>query len=240
MYTIQSFAHRTMTRSVPNLNPKPSRHDIHAELREQIILLDLSPGSRLREERLAEHFGVSRTPIRQVLDRLEFEGLVDQGEGRGARVSTLDPKQLRDIWIMRLRIAEMVGEFMRLPSDQTVFDQLAAMRNELAELRDSHDLRGLGALYNRYHEAMLGLIGNQALARIHDLLYVQTARVWNQFLPEMDFDREIDVMAEEVGETMAALAEGSLEHVAAVRAEHMRRLLNRFNQHVTSFPAVPA
>jgi DNA-binding GntR family transcriptional regulator len=225
---------------VSNLTPKPSRNDIHAELREEIILLDLPPGSRLREERLAEHFGVSRTPIRQVLDRLEFEGLVEQGEGRGARVSTLDPKQLRDIWVMRLRIAEMVGEFMRLPSDQTVLDQLDGMRTQLAELRKSRDLRALGALYNRYHETMLGLISNQALARIHDLLYVQTARVWNQFLPEMDFDREIDVMAEEVGETMAALAEGSLEQVAGVRAEHMRRLLNRFNQHVTSFPAVPA
>ncbi len=221
------------------MNPKPSRHDIHAELREQIILLDLLPGSRLQEEMLAETFGVSRTPIRQVLDRLEFEGLVDQGDGRGARVSTLDPKQLRDIWVMRLRIAEMVGEFMRLPADQTLLDRLDDLRSRLVDVSESRDLRALGALYNRYHEAMLGLISNAALARIHDLLYVQTARVWNQFLPEMDLDREIEVMAEEIGETMAALAEGSLEEVAEVRADHMRRLLNRFNKHVTSFPAVP-
>lgn len=222
------------------MNPKPNRNDIHSELRERILLLDLPPGSRLREERLAEHFGVSRTPIRQVLDRLEFEGLVEQGEGRGARVSSLDPKELRDIWVMRLRIAEMVGEFMRLPADQTILDRLDAIRSQLAEVRASRDLRALGALYNRYHEEMLELISNRSLVRIHDLLYVQTARVWNQFLPEMDLDREIEVMAEEVGETMAALAEGSLEQVAEVRAEHMRRLLNRFNQQMTGFPAVSA
>lgn len=240
-YTIQQpLGESTIWRMATTLNPKPSRHEIHAELREQIILLDLAPGSRLREEKLAEHFGVSRTPIRQVLDRLEFEGLVDQGDGRGARVSTLDTKQLRDIWAMRLRIAEMVGEFMRLPSSQETLDRLDDLRNQLAEIRASRDLRSLGALYNRYHEVMLELINNQALARIHDLLYVQTARVWNQFLPEMELDREIDVMAEEIGETLAALAEGSLEEVAGVRAEHMRRLLNRFNQHVTNFPAVPA
>jgi DNA-binding GntR family transcriptional regulator len=176
---------------------KPNRNEIHAYIREQILLLDLPPGSRLREERLAEHFGVSRTPIRQVLDRLEFEGLVEQGEGRGARVSALDPKELRDI-------------------------------------------RALGALYNRYHEAMLTLVGNQALVRIHDLLYVQTARVWMQFLPEMDISEEIDIMAEEVGETLAALAEGTIEQVAQVRSEHMRRLLDRFNRQMTAFPAVPA
>jgi DNA-binding GntR family transcriptional regulator len=219
---------------------KPTRHEIHTELREQIILLDLPPGSRLREETLAEQFGVSRTPIRQVLDRLEFEGLVEQGEGRGARVSALDPKELRDIWAMRLRIAEMVGDFIRLPSGQDTLERLADIRNQLAELKETRDLRELGALYNRYHETMLGLVANAALVRIHDLLYVQTARVWMQFLPEMDFDLEVDVMAEEVGETMAALAEGSVTEVAAVRADHMRRLLGRFNQHVTTFPAVPA
>jgi len=229
-----------VTAGVSALNPKPSRHEIHADLREQIILLDLPPGSRLREEELAEHFGVSRTPIRQVLDRLEFEGLVDQGEGRGARVSSLDPKQLRDIWAMRLRIAGMVGDFIRLPSGPDTFDKLTDIRGRLAELKNTRDIRMLGALYNRYHEAMLAVIGNAALVRIYDLLYVQTARVWMQFLPEMDIDQEIDVMAEEVGETMAALAEGSVGEVAAVRADHMRRLLDRFNQHVTTFPVVPA
>jgi DNA-binding GntR family transcriptional regulator len=221
------------------VNPKPNRHEIHAELREQIILLDLPPGSRLREEELAEQFGVSRTPIRQVLDRLEFEGLVDQEDGRGARVSSLDPKELRDIWAMRLRIAGMVGDFVRLPSGPETFDKLTEIRAQLADLKKTRDIRALGALYNRYHEAMLAVIGNAALVRIYDLLYVQTARVWMQFLPEMDIEQEIDVMAEEVGETMAALAEGSVSEVAAVRADHMRRLLDRFNQHVTTFPVVP-
>lgn len=225
--------------SVGLLTSKPSRHEIHADLREQIILLDLPPGTRLREEQLAEHYGVSRTPIRQVLDRLEFEGLVDQGEGRGASVSSLDPKELRDIWAMRLRIAEMVVDFIRTPSGSDTVERLARIRSELAELKSTRDIRSLGALYNRYHEVMLGMVGNAALARIHDLLYVQTARVWMQFLPEMDIEGEIDVMAEEVGETMAALAEGSISEVAAVRADHMRRLLQRFNEHVTTVPVVP-
>lgn len=218
---------------------KPSRHQIHAELRERIVLLDLPPGSRLREVELAKQFGVSRTPIRQVLDRLEFEGLVDQGEGRGAQVSSLDPKELRDIWAMRLRIAEMVGDFIRLPTTGDAIEQLEDIRSHLADLKGTNDMRALGALYNRYHEVMLTLVDNAALARMHDLLYVQTARVWMQFLPEMDIDTEIDVMAEEVGETMAAIAERSAAEVAAVRAEHMKRLLDRFNQQLTSFPVVP-
>ena len=129
----------------------------------------------------------------------------------------------------------LVADFVRLPSGTSTIEKLAEIRIELAELKETRDMRALGALYNRYHEVMLGVISNAALVRIHDLLYVQTARVWMQFLPEMDIDREIDVMAEEVGETMAALAEGSIGEVASVRADHMRRLLNRFNQHMTAF-----
>lgn len=231
---------RWFLEGVAALKVKPSRQEIHEELREQILLLDLPPGSRLREERLAAHFGVSRTPIRQVLDRLEFEGLVEQGDRRGARVSSLDPKELRDIWAMRLRIAEMVGDFIRLPRGQDLLDELDSIRGQLADLKETKDIRALGALYNRYHEAMLGVVGNAALVRIYDLLYVQTARVWMQFLPEMDIDQEIDVMAEEVGETMAALAEGSSTEVGEVRIDHMRRLLSRFNERVTAYPAVPA
>lgn len=220
------------------MNAKPTRQAIHSQLREQILLLDLAPGSRLREEQLAEQFGVSRTPIRQVLDRLEFEGLVNQTEGQGASVSTLDLKELRDIWALRLRMAEIFGDFLRIPNRQDILDRLDSIRRQLGEVQDSRDIRVLGALYNRYHEAMLTLVGNKAFVRIHDLLYVQTARVWMQFLPEMDLDREIDVMAEEVGETLAALAEGSIQQVAQVRVEHMRRLLKRFNEHVTSFPPI--
>lgn len=220
------------------MGAKPTRKDIHEELRERILLLDLPPGSRLREEHLARDFGVSRTPIRQVLDRLEFEGLVVQGEGTGARVSSLEMKAIRDIWAVRLRIAELVGDFVGLPPRAEIVEKIEGLRADLEEIRSSRDIKALGALYNRFHEAMLQVLTNEALARIYDLLYVQTARNWMQFLPEMDLDREIDVMAEEVDETLAAFANGSGPDLARVRREHMGRLLKRFNEHVTSFPAI--
>jgi DNA-binding GntR family transcriptional regulator len=218
---------------------KPTKDEIHAELRERILLLDLPAGARLREERLAAHFGVSRTPIRQVLDRLEFEGLVTQGDRGGARVSHLDTKSLRDIWTLRLRLADTVGDFVRLPAGTDLIEQLRQLRTDVESVRGTRDLTELGRLYNRFHEIMLGTFQNEALVRIQDLLYVQTARVWMQFLPEMDIEREIDVMAEEVDQTTEALAGTSGAHLARIRAEHMRRLLRRFNDQVTALPDVP-
>lgn len=218
---------------------KPTKHEIHAYLREQIILLDLPAGSRLREERLAEHFGVSRSPIRQVLDHLEFEGLVDQSPGAGARVSHLDAKELRDVWTLRVRLAAIVQDFLRLPAEREVVQEVADMRSELAKIRETRDLRALGALYNRYHEAMLTVITNKPLARTIDLLYVQTARVWMQFLPEMDLDHEIDEMDEELRETIAALNDSSASELGKLRKNHLDRLLQRFNNQLTGFPLIP-
>lgn len=222
------------------MSARPIKAEVHDYLRERILLLDLPPGSRLREEELAAHFGVSRTPIRQVLDRLEFEGLVEMVPATGARVSSLDPKALRDTWAVRLRIAEIVADFILLPPPAKVVESVESIRAELGGVRESRDTRALGALYNRFHEAMLGVVGNAALVRIHDLLYVQTARVWMQFLPEMDLDSEIDVMTEEVEQTLEALAKSDGPQLARIRAEHMSRLLRRFNEHITAWPVMPA
>jgi DNA-binding GntR family transcriptional regulator len=215
---------------------KPTKQEIHGLLREQILLLDLPAGSRLREEKLAEQFGVSRTPIRNVLDRLEFEGLVEQVPGVGASVSHLDTKALRDVWAVRLKVAEIVADFVRLPAKPEIVDRLSAIRTELPEVSKAKDIRALGALYNRYHQVMLDVMSNDALRRIHDLLYVQTARVWMQFMPEMDFEVEIRVMREEIDQTLKALKGNSGEALARVRVEHMERLLGRFNKIVNFLP----
>jgi DNA-binding GntR family transcriptional regulator len=218
---------------VSEIVPKPTTDEIYRALRERICLLDLEPGTRLTEEALATEFGVSRTPIRQVLDRLEHERLVDQRPGAGTTVAFVDAKEIRDVWAVRLKIAELLGDFVRLPAQPPVTEALTAIRDRLHEVRQTRDLRTLGELYNRYHDLTLEVFSNETLRRIHDQLFHQTARVWLQFLPEMDLDAEIDIMAEELDETIEAMQDHDGHHLAKIRAQHMRMLLDRFNQHVT-------
>ena len=63
-----------------------TKEDIYDELRMRICLLDLAPGSRLNERDLAAEFGISRTPMRAVLQRLEHDRLIDSQHGRGTTV----------------------------------------------------------------------------------------------------------------------------------------------------------
>jgi DNA-binding GntR family transcriptional regulator len=209
-----------------------STADIYRELREQICLLDIEPGSRLTEEGLAKIFGVSRTPIRQVLDRLEFERLVDQDRGSGARVAVLDSRELRDVWAVRLKVAELVGDFITVPARVHLVDQLRAIRDELDEVGADRDLRRLGQLYNRFHDTFLELLSNRTLKWMYDVLYHQTAREWLQFLPEMDLDAELEMMREELDRTIEAMQEPDGDRLAELRAKYMRLLLNRFNDHL--------
>jgi DNA-binding GntR family transcriptional regulator len=212
---------------------RPAVTDIYNELRERICLLDLEPGARLREEPLAAEFGVSRTPVRAALARLEHERLVESSPGSGATVAIIDTKEIRDVWAVRMKIADLVADFVRLPAPPAAIDELRTVAAETELVRTSRDTRQLGALYNRYHDVVLSVYTSRTLRRIHDQLFHLTARVWLQFLPEMDLDHEIDVMLEEVLATIEAMQGRSGQQLADVRTAHMRMLLSRFNDHVS-------
>ena len=72
------------------LAAKMSKQEIYFELRRRICLLDYQPGSRLNERELASEFGVSRTPLRTVLQRLEYDGLILSQHGNGTEVTSID------------------------------------------------------------------------------------------------------------------------------------------------------
>src|SRR5690554_3961959 len=76
---------------------------IYLELRERIAVLTYPPGTALSETKLAEEFGVSRTPIRQVLQHLEFDGLVEAKHGIGTIVSAIDFMYLQQVYALRDR-----------------------------------------------------------------------------------------------------------------------------------------
>jgi DNA-binding GntR family transcriptional regulator len=75
--------------------------EISSALREEIVSGALTPGQWLRQEEIAERFGTSRIPAREALKQLEGEGLVNLVAHAGARVATLDPAELNEIYVMR-------------------------------------------------------------------------------------------------------------------------------------------
>lgn len=220
------------TEAVKKIGAQSRMQAIYAEIRERICLLKYPPGMALKEKELADEFGVSRTPIRGILQRLEFEGLVSGEFGSNSIVTFVDIRSLKQVYALRLRLAEIVGE---LSSPRVPAEFITALENLLQEFRTMHDRYDpvhLARLYNAFHENMLGLIGNQPLRQISDQLFHQTARVWLQILPELNWTEEVNYICDELGDVIEALRNEDMQRMAMVRRDHMSMLLHRINDYL--------
>lgn len=219
---------------VGNMPNKIDFQSLYNTIRTRIYTLDYPPGEALREEELAKEFGVSRTPIRQVIQILEYEGLVTTRPGIGSIVTYVDLKALKEVYAFRLKLIELVGEL----STPRITDQdiqiLEALLAETAEMKKSYDPKALALLYLKFHEQMMKLITNRPLQKVYDQLFHQTARVWLQILPELNWEEEVQAMYEEIRDVIKALRVNDILTMATVRRNHMALLLVRINRYLSS------
>nr|MBX2837800.1 GntR family transcriptional regulator [Gammaproteobacteria bacterium] len=162
----------TLTSQLNDNTPARLRfHEIHYEIRRRIALLQYPPGERLDIDQLAGEFNVSRTPIRSVLQRLEYQGLLVNRHGVGTIVTELDYEHLNEAVQLRLKLAELIGELTpRTPTEEHI-DQLTKAVEMLKKLRNHVDLGQFAYIDIIVHESNMSLIGNTYLLRSYDDLY---------------------------------------------------------------------
>jgi DNA-binding GntR family transcriptional regulator len=103
-----------------------------ATLQARVLSGELPSGTRLRQEALADEFGVSRTPIREALRKLQASGLVELRHNRGAFVRGLSPREIRDAYEVR---AELEGLAAELAARRLSHQQLELLDAALHEFR---------------------------------------------------------------------------------------------------------
>ncbi|MEX2502267.1 MAG: GntR family transcriptional regulator [Trueperaceae bacterium] len=213
----------------------PDGHDadsIFCDLRERISLLDHPPGSLLSENRLAAHYGVTRTPIRRALQRLEYEGLVTVARGIGTVVTPIDMVYLTQVYAFRLKLIDLIGELSSshvAPADLALLEE---QRRAVRSLPVPISSRRLAEAYLRFHEELTRAVGNRPLREVSDRYFHQTSRVWVQLLPELDRDEERASAAAEIDEVLAALRDRDMIRVAQVRRRYFERCLRRMNDRI--------
>ncbi|GEO42584.1 hypothetical protein SAE02_67320 [Skermanella aerolata] len=210
---------------------------IHAEIRERICLLRYPPGHRLVESELAREFGMSRTPMRRVLQRLEYEGLVESRHGVGTIVTLIDRQALLEIDTLRMKLAEISGEMTLLPCDGDAIGrmrQLAERCRSLGERTGTNaqidtekfdtekfDVEQFGLLSIAVQKEVSRSIGNVPLRDISDRLFFQTSRMWLQLLSRKNWAEEVEAFAGEIGDLIEALELNDLNSLHFVRRNHI-------------------
>jgi DNA-binding GntR family transcriptional regulator len=126
------------------------------------------PGDRLVESELAERFGVSRTPIREALQRLETQSLLTR-DGRSLIVASLDHNQLAELYVVR---AELEGLAARLAARHATVEEVRVLRDMVAADRDLvRDPTALSRANRRFHKQIHLASHNRFLVQQLDLVH---------------------------------------------------------------------
>lgn len=205
---------------------------IYRDIRTRICLLKYEPGEMLSENALATEYGVSRTPIRRILQRLEFEGLVTTKQGVGTLVTTIDIRQLKEVYALRIKLAELIGDLSSPPKADADFSPLDDLATRCEQMRDKRDYEALGQLNLDFNDLLVSFISNKPLQEISNRLYYQTARIWPQILPDLDWEEEVDYMGTEIQQITEALRRGDMPQVGQIRRDQIAMSLARIQRYL--------
>lgn len=162
----------------------PLRDVVFHTLRQAILKGDLEPGERLMEIQLADKLGVSRTPVREAIRKLELEGLVLMIPRRGAEVARISAQMLQDVLEVRSALEELA---ISLACQRMTPEQFAEL--EEAERHFSATLQGGDAMEiaqsdEAYHDVIYNSTGNLRLIQLLNNLREQMYRFRLEYIKD--------------------------------------------------------
>ena len=202
---------------------------MHNEIRNRICLLDYAPGMRLSEIELAEEFGVSRTPLRRVLVRLEGEGLLQSVHGVGTFVTDADFSELEQTYRLRMELAELIGKLSPKAPDPTLIAEFRSLSVRSKAMIGATEPRAFAQLNMDFFQALLQLTDNDPLREISERLYFQTTRIWLKlvFASTIDLDEEVRMVDREIDDIRAAVELGDMQAAALIWRAHISMSFTR-------------
>lgn len=164
----------------------PLRDVVFNTLRQAILKGELAPGERLMEIALAERLGVSRTPIREAIRKLELEGLVLMIPRKGAEVAKISEKSLRDVLEVRRSLEELAIELACQRMTQEEVFRLETAQREFSLAIDKEDAMGIAETDENYHDIIYMGTGNVRLVQILNNLREQMYRYRLEYIKDED------------------------------------------------------
>ena len=164
----------------------PLRDVVFNTLRQAILKGELEPGERLMEIHLAEWLGVSRTPIREAIRKLELEGLVLMIPRKGAEVAEISEKSLREVLEVRRSLEELAIE---LACQRITPEELTALEeaeNRFARAVEDGEVMAIAESDENYHELIYQATANDRLVQILNNLREQMYRYRLEYIKDED------------------------------------------------------
>lgn len=202
------------------MRPETKADAAYRELRRRIVDASLEPGSRLDQEMLAAALGVSTTPLREALRRLEAERLVQRAAHRQVIIAPLSLRELHELYEIRVHLDSLSVRMAALASNPGLVSEA---EKHLATPDPGHPHHGL-ELNRAFHRAIYSASGNAVLTDILDWLWDRTDRY--RILLTAD-PGDAEVAAGEHRELLALVAGGQAEAAGDLMSRHLQRSVDR-------------
>lgn len=202
-------------------NHRPLREIVYEELKLLIVKGKIQPGMRLMEEELAEDMGVSRTPIREAIRKLEKEGLITIEPRRGAYVSQLSSQDMVEILEVRQNVEGFAAELAAKRITEEEKTRLIEIAKEYEIAVKENDMPAMIKADTAFHHIIVEATRNKILIQMVEQLQELVLRF--RYLYYDNFKRS-DKMTEEHKMIYEAIMEGKSEVAKESADDHINRL----------------
>ncbi|MFB8084859.1 GntR family transcriptional regulator [Streptomyces sp. NPDC055992] len=205
----------------PPAKQPPAAERVYTHVKDAVLDRRYEGGTLLTEGGLAEAVGVSRTPVREALLRLEVEGLLKLYPKKGALVLAVSAQEIADVVETRLLVEEFAAR-KAVPASPQLISRLEALLEEQRQFSEAGDLATVSVKDRCFHAEIVRHAGNEILSRLYDQLRDRQLRMGVAVM-EAHPDR-IAANITEHGELLEAIRAGDAEGAAQVVRRHVGRV----------------
>ena len=205
----------------PSPKQPPAAERVYTHIKQAVLDRRYEGGTLLTEGHLAEAVGVSRTPVREALLRLEVEGLIKLYPKKGALVLAVSAQEIADVVETRLLIEEFAAR-KAVPASARLIGRLEQILDEQRQLARDGDLAEVSVKDRCFHAEIVKNAGNEILSRLYDQLRDRQLRMGVAVL-EAHPGRIAANIAEHT-ELFEAIRAGDAEGAAQVVRHHVSRV----------------
>ncbi len=148
-------------------NIEPIRELVYRHLRGRILSGAFNYGERLKEVAISEELGVSRTPVREALRKLELEGFVSYSNRRGVRVTNLDAKEMKELYELREVLEGLAARLAAERENDAEVDRLGELLFEMQQVCQTETIDGVPPIHTKFNETLYSMARNK---KLHDIL----------------------------------------------------------------------
>lgn len=205
-------------KQIPIDSYKPLRDVVVESIRQAIISGQFPPGMRLMELQLAEEMGVSRTPVREAIRKMELEGLVVMIPRRGAYVADISIKDINEVYEVRTALDVLSAGLAAERIDKSEIQEMRELLAEEAALVEAKDYPRIIDNDTAFHDVIYRASGNTRCMNIISNLREQITAIRGRSMP---YPGRVEIMLKEHRAIFDAIAAGKVEKAQEAVRTHM-------------------